>query len=233
MRVACVIPWRGGKRDRERHHHTVRDHLRDILPDAVHLDVDSGHQPFSRAGSRNLGVRLAQEADCDVVVINDADTLVEREPLLEAIDAAHDGVLHLPFRRYRSLTRRGLAQFNAGWNLLDCEVDHDHEWATGGVIVTTPQAWTAAGGMDERFRNWGHEDVALRVAADTLCGPTVKHSGTIHHLWHRREMGLGTPDNLANAALCERYIQAEGDADAMRALVAEHTMAHLTGVLDA
>lgn len=222
MRVACVIPWRGGKPDRERHHETVRAHLREILPDAVHLDVDSGHEPFSRAGSRNLGVRLAQEAECDVVVICDADTLVERGPLAEAIDAAHDGVLHLPYTRYRSLTKRGLAQFNAGWDLLECEVDHDHEWATGGVLVVTPETWAKAGGMDERCRGWGHEDVTFRLAADTLCGPTVRHPGTIHHLWHRREMGLGSPENLANAALCERYIQAEGDVEAMRAIVAEH-----------
>lgn len=222
MRVACVIPWRGGKPDRERHHETVRAHLREILPDAVHLDVDSGHEPFSRAGSRNLGVRLAQEAECDVVVICDADTLVERGPLAEAIDAAHDGVLHLPYTRYRSLTKRGLAQFNAGWDLLECEVDHDHEWATGGVLVIQPDRWWQAGGMDEAMVGWGFEDTAYRVAADTLLGPTVRHAGVITHLWHRGEWRLGSPQYNANAQRMARYTAAAGDPDAVRAVVAEH-----------
>lgn len=219
MPVACVIPWRGGQPDRERHHETVRAHLETLLPDAVHIDADSGHTPFSRAGSRNHGVRLAQDAGCDVVVICDADTLPERGPLLAAVDGAHDGRLHLPYTRYRSLTRRGLAQYRRGDPLMDCEVDHDHEGATGGVIVIRVDAWWRAGGMDERFQGWGHEDAAFRLAADTLLGPTVRHPGAIHHLWHAREWNLGSPEFRANAAHMERYTEAGGDQEAMLALV--------------
>jgi hypothetical protein len=219
VRVAAVIPWRGGQPDRERHHQTVRAHLRDLLPDAWHIDADSGHQPFSRAGSRNHGVRLAQDVGAEVVVLCDADTLPEREPLLAAIDGAHDGLLHLPYTRYRSLTRRGLAQYRRGDPLMDCDVDHDHEGATGGVIVIRVDAWWRAGGMDERFQGWGHEDAAFRLAADTLLGPTVRHPGAIHHLWHAREWNLGSPEFRANAAHMERYTEAGGDQDAMLALV--------------
>lgn len=221
MHVACVIPWRGGRRDRERHHQTVRNHLRALLPDAVHIDADNGAQPFSRAGSRNHGVRLAQDAGCDVVVICDADTLVEREPLLEAIEACSDGVLHLPYRRYRSLTKRGLAQYNAALPLLECEVDHDHEYATGGVLVLLAESWWRAGGMDERYQGWGMEDTSYRIAADALLGPTVRHPGTITHLWHRPEWNLGSPQYNRNAAHMQRYVEAEGDAEAVRAIVTE------------
>lgn len=102
---------------------------------------------------------------------------------------------------------------------MDCEVDHDHEGATGGVIVIRVDAWWRAGGMDERFQGWGHEDAAFRLAADTLLGPTVRHPGAIHHLWHAREWNLGSPEFRANAAHMERYTEAGGDQEAMLALV--------------
>lgn len=219
--IAVVIPWRPGQPDREHHHQLVRAHLQAILPDALYLDADSGHQPFSRAGSRNHGVRLASQAAADVVLLCDADTLPEPAPVHAAIQQATDGRLHLPYTRYRSLTRAGTRAYLHGTDPLRCPTDHDHQWATGGVLAITPQAWAQAGGMDERFCAWGFEDTAFRVAADTLLGPTVKHQGVIHHLWHPLETALGTPQHLANAALMERYLQAEGDPAAMPALIAE------------
>lgn len=225
MRVACVIPWRGGQPDRERHHETVRTHLRMLLPDAVHMDVDSGHRPFSRAGSRNLGVRLAEDAECDVVVLCDADTLPEATPLHAAIEGASDGRLHLPYVHFRGLSENGTRMFLGGTQAEACETDLAHDWATGGVLVLTPAAWWRAGGMDERFVAYGYEDTAFRIAADALLGPTVKHPGIIWHLWHEQQMGLGSPQHTANGELAGRYVGAEGDPEAVRAIVAEHSQA--------
>ena len=221
MRVACVIPWRGGKPDRERHHETVRAHLKALLPDAFHIDADSGHQPFSRAGSRNRGVQLAEDVGADTVVVCDADTLVEAQPLLDAIDACEDGLVHLPYTRYRSLTKLGLIQHQAGTPLPQCHADHDHENAIGGIYVATTQAWRQAGGQDERFTGWGWEDVGFKAAADTLLGPTVRHQGAITHLWHPIEWSHASPTYMANERLAERYRAAAGNSVAMRALVGE------------
>jgi hypothetical protein len=232
--VAVIVPWRGGNPYRERHHRVVREHLRAMLPDALHLDADSGHQIFSRAGSRNHGVRQARARGADVVVLVDADTLPESEPLFAAIDqATADGLLHLPYTRYRSLTRNGTRNhLRRGVPAIDCEADHDHKWATGGVLAITPTAWVQAGGMDERFTGWGFEDVAFRAACDTLLGDTVKHEGTITHLWHPAETALGSPQHVANAALCKRYLDAQalGTAQDMRDLTSEWT-SPLTSVL--
>lgn len=225
MRVACVIPWRGGDLHREAHHQVVREHLAKVLPDAVHIDADCGATPFSRAGSRNHGVRLAEQADADVVALVDADTIPEEQPLLDAVNAApYDGRLHLPYTWYRGLSVKGTRDFLAGAFVEECQVDLQHEWATGGVLCLTPAAWWAAGGMDERFVGFGHEDVAFRLAADTLLGPTIRRAGTIVHLWHPPSMGLGTPQHTANGALCERYNQANGDPAAIRALIAERNV---------
>lgn len=221
MTVAVVIPWRPGTAERNAHHEHVRAHLAALLPDAIHLDVDSGHTPFSRAGSRNEGVRLAQIAGADVVVLCDADTLPEPEPLHAAITAATDGVLHLPYTWYRGLSQRGTLDYLAGTPAVDCAVDLEHEWATGGVLALTPEAWNVAGGMDERFQGYGFEDAAFRIAADALLGSTVRHDGTITHLWHPSEVGHGSPQHVANGQLCQRYVDATGDPDAVRALIAE------------
>lgn len=219
--VAAAIPWRPGTPERNAHHDRVRAHLTALLPDALHLDADSGHQPFSRAGSRNHAVRQAEAAGADVVVLCDADTLVEPAALTEALTAAHDGRLHLPFTWYRGLSQDGTARHLAGTPADDCPTDHAHQWATGGVLVITPAAWRHAGGMDEAFTGWGFEDTAFRVAADTLLGDTVRHHGTITHLWHPVEWALGSPRYTANARRMHRYRAAEGDPDAVRALITE------------
>lgn len=224
MTVAAVIPWRPGSPERNAHHATVRAHLATLLPDAVHLNVDSGHTPFSRAGSRNEGVRQAQAAGADVVVICDADTLAEPEPLHAAIDGAADGVMHLPYTWYRGLSPAGTRAHLAGVEPGHCHAELEHEWATGGIIVIRPDAWWAMGGMDERFTGWGFEDAAARVCADALLGPTVRHPGTITHLWHPPETNLGSPQHIANGKHCQRYVDATGDPDALRALIAERTI---------
>lgn len=222
MHVAVVIPWRGGQPEREHHHKIVCEHLRRILPDAHHLDADNDAAQFSRAGSRNHGMRLAEQAGADVVVQCDADTLPDPEPLHAAIQAAHsDGRLHLPYTHYRGLSEKGTSDYLAGSFPEECETELAHEWATGGCMAIRPDAWWRAGGMDERFRKWGHEDVAFRLAADTLLASTIRHPGTITHLWHPLETELGSPQHVANGQLCERYNQAAGDPEAMRALISE------------
>lgn len=221
MTVAVVIPWRPGTPERNAHHGHVRAHLRNLLPDALHIDVDSGHTPFSRAGSRNEGVRQAEQCGADVVVLSDADTLAEPQPLHAAIDAAHDGRLHLPYTWYRGLSQIGTQRYLAGAPADTCPTDWAHQWATGGVLVITPQSWWAAGGMDEAFVGWGFEDTAFRTAADALLGPTVRHEGAITHLWHPLESGLGSPLHVAGGQRMQRYIDAAGDADAIRAILAE------------
>ncbi len=222
MRVACVIPWRGGQPARERHHDTVLAHLRTVLPDALHMDVDSGHQPFSRAGSRNLGVRLAQDAECDVVVLCDADTIVEAGPLHAAISSAHQtGRLCLPYPLFRGLSPHGTRLYLGGTPASACETELESQWSTGGVLCIAPTAWERAGGMDERLTGWGFEDSCFRIAADAILGPSVKLDGAITHLWHPSAIDPASPTYQANAALAARYVEAEGNPGAVRALVAE------------
>ena len=219
-RVLVGIPWRS-QPHRVYAHSLVVERYRDVLPGAAIVDVDTAHEPFCLAGCRNEIVRRAEAGGYDIAVIGDADTLVEPGPLLAAIQgAANDTRVHLPYDQYRSLREDGTRQHLAGTPLDQC----NHlvvDGACSGVYVTTPATWWAHGGQDESFLGWGFEDAAWRAAHRTLLGcDPVRHPGAVYSLHHQSAAKEGQ-QYTANAARCYRYLQAEGDVEAMRALVEE------------
>jgi hypothetical protein len=224
MSVALVIPWRGGDRHREKSFDLVKQRMYAMLADddCTVMAVDSGHERFHRGATRNLGVRLALEAGLDVAVVCDADTLPEYVPLISAVrGAAEDGLLHLPYTRYRALTERGSRRYMRGADPGRCPTELDWEYSTGGVFVIQPRRWFDAGGMDERFTGWGFEDTSFRTAADALLGPTIRHPGTIVHLWHPSTQDRGTPEKETAKQLALRYDAAGGNPAAVLSLIAE------------
>lgn len=82
--MTVAVPFRGGQLDREIHADYVAARLRDMLPDAEHMVVDVDGV-FSRARVRNEAVRRAGEG---VVVLCDADTVPEEQPLRDAVAGA-------------------------------------------------------------------------------------------------------------------------------------------------
>jgi hypothetical protein len=220
MRVLVAVPWRA-QPDRVYAHDLTVQRYREILPDAHIVDVDTDHTPFCLAACRNNGVRRADEHGADVVVLADADTLPEREPLLEAIEQArYSRFVHLPYTEYRSLRATGTGQHRAGKPLQEC----DHltvDGACSGVYVTTPATWWSHGGQDELFRGWAPEDAAWMCAHKTLLGAEpVRHEGRVYALHHNSPVKNG-PDFEAGYARIYRYHQAQGNPAAMRALIAE------------
>jgi hypothetical protein len=213
--ISIVIPWRDTGPARSRAKDVVVEALTDLLPDAELILADAGRGSFSRAASRNLGVRAAEDG---VVVVCDADTIPQRQPLLDAIAAAEDGMLHLPFGECRALSQAGTDQFLDGAVLDECPTELITVGSQGGVLVMQAKAWLDAGGMDERFIGWGFEDVAFHVSVATLLGEPIRHEGAIHHLWHPSDIDFFSPTYVANRALCQQYIDAHGDPQAIRRL---------------
>src|SRR5690606_36355143 len=68
VNVTVVFPYRGTTEDRKRAFRYVYDHMESMLPGAEIVVADDGSPTFSRAGSRNKGVR---EAANDIVVVCD------------------------------------------------------------------------------------------------------------------------------------------------------------------
>ncbi len=187
------------------------------LPDAQIRAFDSGHQPFNRAASRNGGVA---DSDGDILVVCDGDVVIEPTPLREAVAAAGDGRLHLPYTLATLLTQDGSEHVQLGSDPATARIWHSNPYSVGGCVVVSRETWRAVGGWDGRFTTWGFEDTAFWAAVDTFVG-TTRHEGTLYDLWHIDKRGIGSPQWQAGKALCERYTDARGKPDAMRALLAE------------
>lgn len=223
-RVLVAIPWRP-QPHRIYAHDLTRVRYMELIPNAEVVDVDTAHEEFSRAGARNEAVRTAQRLGADVVVIGDADTLPERDPLLEAIEQARvSRFVHLPYTEYRSLRVDGTQQYLTGRPLQEC----NHlvvPYACSGVYVTTPATWWSCGGQDERFQGWAPEDYAWLIAHRALLGhDPVRHDGRVYALHHDTPPKSG-PAYDASVELYQRYLHAgdSGDPGAVRAIVTEQT----------
>jgi len=214
-----VIPWRPAPSRLYAFRRVVEWYSR-ILPAFRLVPLDTGDDLFSLSRIRNLAVTRASKAD-DVIVISDADTLPEREPLMAAIAAApRSGRVHLPYTAYHWLGPSGTAQSEAGRALEDCDYEIVHD-ACSGVYVTTRSTWESHGGQDERFRGWGFEDSAWYLAHQTLLGASPqRHEGVVYALHHVVERRDG-PQFDRNVELMERYVRAAGDRREMRRLVDE------------
>ena len=218
MNIAVAIPWRPTPA-REAGHGYVVDQYRRLLPGAPIIDADTDHEPFNRAAARNHGVRLAERAGADVVVISDADCVFATPAsLIDAITAADDGRLHLPYTAQHYCTEAETAR------ILEHGPDPlpGHP-GNGACYVITPDAYWAAGGSDERFIGWGGEDDGLVSASSALIG-LRRHTGTVLSLWHADEhRPVGSDEHRPNKLLADRYLAAARSPRRMRALIAERT----------
>lgn len=226
-RVLVGIPWRPQPHRVYAHDLTVRRY-RDLLPDAHIVDVDTDHDPFCLAACRNRAVKMAEAGGYDIVVLADADTLPEMEPLHRAIGIAtldaRFGItrVHLPYTEYRSLGRDGTDQALDGIPLDHCS-HVTIPFATSGVYVTTPATWWACGGQDEHMLGWGMEDVAWLVAHRLLLGAEpARHEGRVYALHHESAVKQGDQYER-NVARYHRYLAAAeaGDLEAVRALTSK------------
>ncbi|MFJ6653752.1 hypothetical protein ACIQLJ_13260 [Microbacterium sp. NPDC091313] len=212
-----VIPWRPAPSRLDAFDRVIAWY-RENLPSLPIETIDTGDVPFVLAACRNAAMRAADPHE--VVVVGDADTIPELDPLIEAIRAAATSpYVHLPYDEYRWLGRTGSAQYAAGVALQDCIVEQYVDGACSGVYVATPRAWESHGGQDEGFRGWGFEDAAWLLAHSTLLGaPPRRHRGRVYALHHIGEVRAGAAYD-ANAARMQSYRSAAGDPSAMARLV--------------
>ncbi len=214
--ATVLIPWRP-QPSRMEAFDAVIAWYRENLPELELRTIDTDDAVFNLSRCRNRGI--ADMHDDEVVVINDADTLPERAPLIAAIEAAaHSSLVQLPYTDYRWLGPEGTAELVAGTPPRDCEFELV-DGACSGIYVTTPRTWWSHGGQDERFRGWGFEDAAWYVAHETLLGePPQRHPGAVYALAHELEAREG-PGFEANARLMQRYRDAAGSSEAMSQFV--------------
>jgi len=210
MKLGLVIPWRETP-SRIKPFEIVVDWYKTNLTD---IEIFYADRPgnWNIAASRNDGVKKAQEAHCDVIIVNDADTLPEIEPLLKAIEECQkDGMIHNPFSVCKTFTEKESQLFyeNTSISLYNLK-GTVHQTSVGGVYVCTPEAWWNMGGQDEKFIQWGYEDSAFDIAHQIIHKTAIKkHPGYIYSLGHKEQIhDEGFNKNQAeNRDLYLRYFQ--------------------------
>lgn len=187
MKTVLVIPWKATP-SREKPLQAVLDWYKTNLPDIEIVFANASDDIWLPSASRNMGVKRAQEALADVVIINDADTIPEILPLLEAIEQCQkDKLIHLPYKYCKYYNMEESERYYSGTdiNLLKRSI-HD---SNGGVWVFTPDTWWSVGGMDEKFQQWGKEDTALEIAHTVIKGNRfARHDGFIYSLGHVKQV---------------------------------------------
>lgn len=216
-RVVIGIPWRP-QPARLAAHAFVREWWANVLPDAEIVEVDTDHHPFNLAACRNVCARTAADLGADIVVIADADVIIDDPArVYAAVDGARDGSLHMPFTDQLYLTADETAALIAS----GIHPIRTPTLGNGCCYIVQPAAYFAAGGSDERFSGWGGDDDQLVAATTTLIGLT-RHDGVAYSLHHADECrDIGSERHRPNGLLAARYWHAMGDPDAMRALIAE------------
>jgi hypothetical protein len=209
-KIGLVIPWRE-QPSRLKPLQAVLDWYQTNLPDIEIFYADRKGGVWNAAATRNDGVKRAQEAHCDVIIINDADTLPEIEPLMEAIEQCKtDGFVHSPYTKCKYIDIEMSELYYAGKDIK--LLKHTlFSPATGGIWVFTPQAWWDVYGMDEKFEQWGPEDAAFDISHRIIKGvPLVAHEGYIYCLGHVPQIhdeGFG-PSHRKNMSIYDLYLRA-------------------------
>ncbi|MGE0138655.1 MAG: galactosyltransferase-related protein [Ilumatobacteraceae bacterium] len=219
MTVSVLIPYTATDQARADAFHYVERWYRERFDDVV---VGSCVGPWSKGEAlRDAAARAAGE----ILIVADADSLVELDDLEEAIRQAAAGHWVVPHRTVYRLTEAETARvydgarFRRGPGLV---VRQPYTGPPGGGIVVLQRAhWELVGGVDPRFMGWGGEDISFGYALETLVGWHYRLAGRLFHLWHEHP----APDLRGSAeseALVARYKAARGDRERMAALVDEH-----------
>src|SRR6185437_3481241 len=241
-KITLLVPFRADNPQRAKVWQWLMRYWKHELPDAELIVCTDDSRPFCKAAAFNRGFETAKGG---IIVLLDADCYI-RGPVIQ--DCAHKiwssarrgiPLWYVPYRRFYRLNETASKRLMASdpadpVRFPDPPAHGDveqpetastgHWW--GALIQIMPQeAFAEAGGMDERFRGWGGEDVSFMLAVDTLYGKHKTSNNPVCHVWHptiidaakgfsrmwEYQQSAGPNDYLAKL-----YRRARGDAEAMR-----------------
>lgn len=226
MNVAIVVPWRPGDQQRERNWEWARPWWERFGWPIFEVE-HSGDAPFERSWCINEGARRAWP--WDVLVVVDADVF-EEDPaqVTSGVEsAAETGRLTIPHTTGTDLSERGTRSLLIGQNGWQRSVVKRREVCTSRVWIMRRDLFAAVGGFDERFKGWGHEDVAAFHAMRTLRG-CDQFPGVCYHLFHKPSVATArrTVEWEEGHALADRYLAADRQGwPAIQPILAERTPA--------
>lgn len=221
-----LVPRRAGVEEREELWTFTRSWWTDILPEWPIIEGHHDVGPFNRSAAINTAA--ARAGEWDVAVIIDGDILANPDAVRSAVDiAAATGAMVLAGDERIMLSKQGTRRiidgYRGNWRVKGIQ-ERVYTDGCSCCVVVSRALWEKAGGFDPLFVGWGFEDIAFRVACETLTGkPMVKLSSEMFHLWHTtsHENNQRSPLYQANSERCDRYKAARWDRDALQVLLDE------------
>lgn len=253
--MSLLVPFRSDNGRRLETWNWLRQYWEAELPSAQIVLGHSSVTPFCKTAAVN---DAAAHADGDVYVILDADCYIDGVVIddcanaIRAARTAGDRLWYVPYRHFYRFTDAAsrfvltadpvlpprffaaappammlMAHPDASTGMASGT--NTAHWYGALIQVMPREAFELLGGMDERFRGWGGEDVAFFHALDVLYRKHKTTPNGVIHLWHPSIGGVsvanrqwaGQAGSGANGVLSKRYGMAVGDVTRMKALVAE------------
>lgn len=245
MSIALLIPWRGGCQHRDAALSWVWSRY-DVTQPTWERVV--GHH-YEGDWCKALAVADAlSRTDADILVVADADVLLEPGALRRAVAVVEQGApWAVPHVKVRRLTEQATAHLYAtGIDTGEYEKPSPYTGVLGGGCVVIRRDVYEDCPLDPRFAGWGGEDLSWGEALTVLHGEPERLDSDLLHLWHphpaRIDRHVGTLENqdvrlrykraFDRASMSDRVLAAQG-RDAMRGVVDEGKSApHLHAAAD-
>lgn len=216
--ISVLVPYRSDGAVRERLWSWCADRWSRVAPDVEIVEGRSSDGPFRVGEALN---DAASRASGEVFFNYCADGVPDIGVLDAAVPLAVEHGWVAPFARTAFLTERATEQ------VIDADGDPEADVDSEGIMiveccngptVTRQDVWDQLGGFDPRFAGWGAEDLAFRMALQTLAPGGIQLDATLVHLHH----GAGPVQEISadNRELFLRYEAAHNNPDTMRELLA-------------
>ena len=167
--------------------------LEKLLVDVDYRFVEDFDYVFHRTKYNNI---LANGTDTPFISIWDADSIIDPQQVLHAVDALrtdkadvafpYDGVmLDVPaILRENYIDKKDIAFFHR--HVSKMEVLYKRKDMVGGAVFIGRKKYLQAGGDDENYYGWGNEDFERVIRWKTLGYRIFNTEGNLYHLYHPR-----------------------------------------------
>ena len=198
-------------------------HEFDALP--TWCKADAVHDALDRAPGR----------DDDVLIVHDADCVVDLGALRGAVDVIERDEYGwaIPYTHVVRLSQYVTESFMRGGPPSQAE-RAPYIGIPGGGVVVLRRSTYATCPLDRRFIGWGDEDQSWGWALGTLFGAPWRHDADVVHLWHPPAVphGQRRSTSMASNKLRRAYSAYRTEPRRMRDLVADAALASRTATLD-
>lgn len=223
MSAVVVMPTRLSDEHRTRAYDFVNDRL--LLDGWPVIAGGDEPGPWRKGGAvRTLVAEAERWARDPVVIVHDADVVLDLTALRDAVGAVESGAAEwaIPHTLVKRLTEHMTAAVYQGM------------WAEEPDLMRWPYIGIAGGGctvlrastyhdcpIDPRFVGWGEEDQSWGFALSTLHGEPWRATADLWHLWHPPDPDSrgGRSMNRQSNMLRRAYRAYRGEPGPMRTLL--------------